>query len=423
MKIVQVLENFFPDSIGGTETYVLNISRFFMDAGHEVHVVAPSINGNRDYLLKKINVHRYSIDKVASKAEYKQLTEPKGLDDFIHIIKSIRPDIVHFNTFNRSINIYHLKAVKELGIKAFLTPHISGIFCAKGSMIDYQNRKCDGIVRNHNCVKCYLRSNNYSLLSSLFTIITEKFINIHPNIDKFIPAPAFIKKNRTAEFDCLVKYADKVIALSPWIESTLKLNGISNTILVRQGISKELINPEPDIAPLNDKLRLIFIGRIYQIKDLETLCDAIDTVDSDKIELTMACICGSDEYAQRIKKRMSNRENINWMENIPQRELSQLIRNNDFLVLTSISEMSPLVILESFANGVPVIATDIPPVQDNVQNGLNGILFPVGDSKKLTYIINDLINNPTKKSILKSNVKPPRTFDNVASELLEIYNS
>ena len=425
MRIIQVIEKFFPYSIGGTETYVYNVTKNMIAAGHIVCVVSTSTTGSEEYEYNGIKVHCFAIDKIARKDEYKGLCAPGGLEEFASLIQRLKPDVVHFNTFSRSINIYHLIAAKKCGAKTFLTPHISGVFCANGTLMDYQNRKCDGIVRNHDCVKCYLKSNKYRLLPSLFTIISEKFIKINRCLDKFIPAPAFLKRSRIDEFNGLVKYADKVIALSPWIESTLKQNGISNTVLVRQGISEDLIYSKSEIISANDsdKLRLIFIGRIYQIKGLETLCDAIDSIDCNKVELTFACVCGNDEYAQHIKKRMSNKDNVNWMENVPQRELGSIIRKHDFLILTSISEMSPLVILESFANGVPVIATDIPPVRDNAEDGSDGILFPVGGSKELIQIINDLINNPAKKRIMRSNVKMPRTFGNVASELLEIYNS
>lgn len=423
MKIVQVIENFLPDSVGGTETYVLNISRIFMDSGHEVHVVAPSVNGDREYLFEGIKVHRYSIDKIAKKDEYKQIVAPKGLNQFIDIIKTIEPDVVHFNTFNRSVNIYHLKSVKQLGIKTFLTPHISGIFCAKGSLIDYCGQRCDGIVSKHDCVKCYLKSNGYGNRTILISRLAEKMLHLHHSFDKMIPSPAFLKQNRLDEYNDLNKWADGVIALSPWIENALRGNGVNNVILVRQGISESLMHSsDSNLDPLG-RLKIIYVGRVYQIKNLETLCDALETIDNEKVELTMACICNDDEYSRNIKRRLMKLPHVNWYENVPQNKLGKIIRQNDFLILTSFSEMSPLVILESFANNVPVIATDIPPISDNVENTKNGILFPVGDSLQLSQILVDLINNPNAKTAMKSGVKPPRTFKDVASELLQIYNS
>ena len=421
MIIVQVIESFFPDSIGGTETYVLNISKCFIDAGHEVHVIAPSVKGEREYEYDGIYVHRYPIDKVATKDEYKQQVPPKGFDKFIAIVKNIAPDVVHFNTFNRSVNQFHLVAVKKLGIKTYLTPHISGIFCATGSLLDWKGRHCDGIVNKHDCIRCYLNKNGHNPISSVITKLTSWFIDRPKALNKFIPASAFLKKNRIKEFDTLNRYADGVIALSPWIEDALRANGVKNVKLVRQGISEKLINRNVIEYQFSDKLRLIYVGRVYQIKNLETLYNAVKTVDSSKLELTMACVCGNDDYAQRLKSMFCALPNVKWHENVPQKELGEMIREQDFLVLTSVSEMSPLVILESFANGCPVIATDIPPVSDNVESEENGILFQVGDSKELSQIFIDLINNSELKTALRSKVKLPRTFQDVSSELLEIY--
>lgn len=422
MRIVQVIENFYPDSIGGTETYVFNVSKFFIEANHEVHIIAPSIKGDKEYVYEGIYVHRYLIDKIASKDEYKQSVAPKGLDDFICIIKKITPDVVHFNTFNRSINIYHLKSVKALGIKAFLTPHISGIFCANGSMIDFRGQQCDGIVSRHNCIKCYLRTNGYGAISSFIIQISSLFINKPKTLNSYLPASSFIKQNRIKEFECINKFADGVIALSPWIETALKANGLTNVVLVRQGISENsLFKGENTLKP-SHKLHLIYVGRVYPIKNLETLYNAITAIAPEKIELTMACICDNDDYAQKIKSQFCALPNVKWYEKVPQYKLGEMIRKQDFLVLTSISEMSPLVILESFANGTPVIGTDIPPIQDNVTDGINGILFPVSDNKALSNIFAECISNKSLISTLRSNIKSPRTFNAVANELLHIYN-
>lgn len=421
MRIVQVIENYFPDSKGGTEGYVANVARLLVEAGHEVHIVAPSIKGASEYWHDGIQVHRFGIEKNGRKDEYKGIVAPKGIDDFLEVIIGIKPDVVHFNTFNRSVNSFHLKAAKELEIKAFLTPHTSGIFCVKGSLLNDSNRLCDGIVRNHDCVGCYMKSNNCSSLAILGAKILEAAVNCSNCLDRIIPAASFLKYNRLKEYNELNKWADGVIALSPWIEKALIANGLNNVTLVRQGISELMVsNPDSAYRP-SERLKLIYVGRIYQIKNLEVLCDAIDLINSEKVELTIAGISGSDNYSRQIKSRLMNLPHLNWHENVPQNELSNLISQNDFLILTSISEMSPLVILESFANGVPVIATDIPPVRDNVEGGVNGLLFPVGDSIKLADILHTLIENIELRKSFRLNVRPPRTFQDVANELIELY--
>lgn len=55
----------------------------------------------------------------------------------------------------------------------------------------------------------------------------------------------------------------------------------------------------------------------------------------------------------------------------------------DITVLPSHGEGSPNVILESMAMFKPVVASDIPAVREIIKDGVNGMLFPVGDYKTL----------------------------------------
>jgi glycosyltransferase involved in cell wall biosynthesis len=57
------------------------------------------------------------------------------------------------------------------------------------------------------------------------------------------------------------------------------------------------------------------------------------------------------------------------------------------LVLPSEAEGFGLVLIEAMAAGVPVVATDAPGIRDVVQNGVNGLLVPVGEPAALATAI------------------------------------
>ncbi|MGH7175971.1 MAG: glycosyltransferase, partial [Tepidisphaeraceae bacterium] len=46
-----------------------------------------------------------------------------------------------------------------------------------------------------------------------------------------------------------------------------------------------------------------------------------------------------------------------------------------------------LVLIEAMSLGVPVVATDVPGIRDVVQDGVNGLLVPVGSPAKLAVAI------------------------------------
>lgn len=421
-KIIQVIDSFYPDTMAGTETYVLNVSKYLQKYGHEVAVIAPSVNGDNKYVFDGIPVYRYKIDSVASKDEYKAICPPKGLHAFESIINELRPDIVHFNTFGRAINMHHMVAAKRIGAKAYLTPHISGVFCINTTLIDSEGRQCDGIVKNHDCLKCFLKSNKVKGIKSSVCRLSQPLVGRYRALDKFLPAPAFLKYNRLKEFKELNEVADRVIAISPWIERFLHSNGVMNTSLVKQGITEDVLHDSSEIDyPEGGPLRLIYVGRIYYLKCPDLLCEAIEKIDASKVKLTIACICPQDNYAQSLKKRFTKLPNVRWIERVPKEGLGELIRENDFLILPSQSEMAPLATLESFANGVPVITTDIPPFKDQVKDGEDGVIFQVHNLKQLIDIILRMQASNMERRRLKRNVKPPRTFADVVKDLENIY--
>lgn len=422
MRIVQVIENFFPDSLGGTETYVLNVSREMTIAGHEVFVVAPTEGISRHYEYNGIKVYRYHISRKVDKAEYSMLTPPSSLEAFREELVPLRPDVVHFNTFNRIINIHNLRVAKQLGTKSFLTPHISSIFCPISTLLNHKGERCDGVIGSHRCNYCYLKSNGAGEVQARILSGISALIPCLPkNVKKLMPPCCLLKSNRRKEFEQLSREADGVVALSPWIAETLEANGVTNVRLVGPGINPEFGMSSRRRYDGDDCLRIIFVGRIYPIKALETLAEAIRCIELSKVKLTFACVCGDDSYATEMKRFFKSLPSCDWHENVDQNKLQRLLAENDFLVLPSKSEMSPLVVLEAFACGLPVIGSDIPAISDNVKDGVNGRLFPVGDAHSLGGILRELYSDPKLAAELKKGVTIPRTFKTVAAELLSLY--
>lgn len=78
-------------------------------------------------------------------------------------------------------------------------------------------------------------------------------------------------------------------------------------------------------------------------------------------------------------------------------ELPLLYRVMDFLVLPSLWEGIPRVIMESAAMGIPSVASDVRGNQQLVENGKTGLLVPFGHADALAEAINQLLANPKQR--------------------------
>ncbi|NQU45298.1 glycosyltransferase family 4 protein [bacterium] len=77
------------------------------------------------------------------------------------------------------------------------------------------------------------------------------------------------------------------------------------------------------------------------------------------------------------------------------REVASIVSSADALILSSLTESQPLVILESMAVGTPVICSSFTSAPELIgENGERGWIFEIGDSQALARIMQDVIESP-----------------------------
>jgi glycosyltransferase involved in cell wall biosynthesis len=78
----------------------------------------------------------------------------------------------------------------------------------------------------------------------------------------------------------------------------------------------------------------------------------------------------------------------------PNKDLPLLYALMDVLVLPSLFEGIPRVIMEAAAMGIPAIATDVKGNREVVEHGRTGLLVPYGDPQALAHAILRILTNP-----------------------------
>lgn len=95
------------------------------------------------------------------------------------------------------------------------------------------------------------------------------------------------------------------------------------------------------------------------------------------------------------------------------------------VILPSRWEAFPLVVLEAFASGVPVIATDNLGTREIIENGRNGWLVPIGDIDALSSAILHILANPHQVEMIcrtaAKQIDNEYTLDKMISALERIY--
>jgi glycosyltransferase involved in cell wall biosynthesis len=395
-KVVFALEGFFPDRAAGTETYVLNLSLALMSSGWDIHIIVPSISDITPYEYSGIQVSRFLIPEKEDVKVLNGLKPPGTIESFMRIVASLKPDIVHFHSFGRAINSFHLEAVKKAGIKTVFTSHLAGIFCLKGNLLYLEKYVCDGKVRKFKCMTCFLAKERHSKSTAWFLsvlvnlmIITGIFRWVNPAMGQVV--------HKKRELARLKKNADKVISLSKWTEDSYRINGIGNTILIPQAINthqveRRIVDPVP-----GEKIRMLFAGRISHIKGLHIVLKALAGDLAYNYELCIAALPDPYEldYYNELEKQTLVLPHSKWIEKAGKEELEKLYASSHLLCVPSLNaEMAPLVILEAQNYGLPVIGSSIGGIIDMVRNKVDGMLFTPGDDQELSKIFRQLAEKP-----------------------------
>ncbi len=431
-----------PAHMAGTEVYTHTIATLQKERGQQVAVVTPHIEFYRPgqitphYLYEGIDV--YQFQEAGDPTDKDFITGKKmsqGLNNFKNLLLSLNADIIHFHELNRStgLTVQHVKVAKQLGCKVFITMHLSFYTCNTNILIK-NKQLCNGKIDTYDCTNCTYNSMfKIPVVVSVPLAKVSLFLN-KLNIEKLLPkgkfttlisVPASIQRIKS-ELTELAQYSDQIIALTNWYKDILLLNGVpkNKIAVIPQALApggtkarrSELINS------LAFPIRIVFLGRIQPQKAVHLLIEACKGFTAAAITLD---IYGKEEdtsYYKNCRVQSVNQANVFWKGLLDRDEVVETLAQYDILCLPSMfSEMSPLVIQEAFAAGIPVLGSCVYGNIEHIRDGENGLLFDFGSAADLRKKIRALVDDPNLINHLKSNVKSPRQFDSVAAAYAELY--
>lgn len=173
--------------------------------------------------------------------------------------------------------------------------------------------------------------------------------------------------------------------------------------IVPNGVKREIVVRKVTDAPPRERMRVGFVGRVVPIKDVITLIRAIGLA---RRQIDLECwIVGPEEedstYAARCHSMVEALGLGDCIKFLGPQRVSEIYPQLDVLVLTSFSEGQPLVILEAFAHGLPVVATDVGACRELIEGGeadrrlgKSGIVTRVASPHDTAAALVELARNP-----------------------------
>lgn len=160
------------------------------------------------------------------------------------------------------------------------------------------------------------------------------------------------------------------------------------TANIPNGIDIARFAPLRDQRPVRIPPVLCLIGRVVPIKDIKTYIRAMRVV-ANALPDSQAWIAGpedeSPDYALECRALAAQLGLAEQVKFLGFQKLTDLLPHVGLVVLSSISEALPLVLLEGYAAGVPAVATDVGSCRQLVE-GLPGADAALGASGRVVRI-------------------------------------
>ncbi len=371
MKILMVQTFFYYR--GGDSTYMLNLTKLLEEKGHEVVHFAMEHPQNLPspysrYFVSEIDFPSLLAER-SPRAAWKVLTRSiyskEAKVKIARLVEDTKPDIAHFHNIHGHLTTSIIAPLRALGVPIVWTLHDFRQVCPNTSFLSH-GEICERCLPDkfynvvlHRCKKGSLAASFVAMVSMYY----ERLARVPSRVDRFITPSEFLRsKLIEGRFD-----PERIIAIPNFVDLEHYRN-----------------EGEDDY--------FLYIGRLLYEKGIDVLIRAVAKLESGRL-----LIVGEGPAAGELKALANElgTERVKFAGYLTGDELRMTIARAQFVVLPSrLYENLPFSIMEAFASGKPVVATDLGGIPEMVEDGVNGFLFPNGDVDALADRISRLLSDP-----------------------------
>jgi len=351
MKVLQI--NNYGYVRGGSDRYFLDLSDLLLNRGHQVSYLVSASSKNKvdaPFAVQGFNVASPSLLDVPKFVYSRDAARQLRL-----LIEKERPDVAHLHIYYGQITASILPVLKKYGIPMVQTLHEYKLLCPIATMMR-QGSVCVACAKGGYWRAAWNRCNRGSLARSLATSV-ESYVSTLCGASTSI---------------------DHFIAVSDFLKYKMILHGIPPNRITRV---YNFVRDEEYAENHDEGSYFLYFGRVEKVKGLETLIKAMSAIPS--VDLYVVGSGNAREDLEEMVIRMGL-TNVKFMGFQTGKKLRNLISGAICVVNPSeCFETFGLVLVESFAQCRPVIASRIGGMSEVVSDGEDGLLFEAGNVEEL----------------------------------------
>jgi glycosyltransferase involved in cell wall biosynthesis len=430
MKIVYLVHQYFPRSVGGTEIYTRGLARRAAAAGHDVLVITCHENASgdpADFHLEEtehegiavVEIHsNLSVMDHPARAEYSNPVIGRAV---ARRLRDFKPDLAH---------VLHAMKLSASALEACLAARVPVVvtlcdfwfICPRHTLLKHDGTLCRGPNAWGKCVPCV--QDLHSVAASPRTAL--ELLPFARDVAAIAARPRFLRR--------ALLNARRIIALSHFAKDAFVQNGFpaARIEVIPHGLEIEDLEIEDlEIEDLPTEtfkadegraaarpLKIGFIGSLVSHKGAHLLLEALAAIPDMPVQCLIYGAWRDDEYCQRLRQLADDDARVQWMGSFAPEQMGRVLSTLDVLAMPSLwYENEPLVVKAALRLGLPVLANDIGSLLEMIESGRNGWLVESSTARSWAAAIAQLAAGPLPR------FAPTRmkTMDENAEEMLQIY--
>jgi glycogen synthase len=374
-------------SAGGVGTHTYYLSKSLAARGHEIHVIACG-DCECDELVEGIYIHR--IRSLPSSLLRLLVYSMRASQKLRSLNETLKFDIVHNQSPYGFFEAYLHKIDKR--IKLVTTIHAVPF----REMANYE------------------RVHQLSLK------------NLDETLRLLVPQILFNKAEYTESHKIITVSNNNRLDL-------IKLLNIPNEriTVIYNGVDADKFNPNIDGQEIRKKFGLegskiiLYVGRLERHKGLYMLLDAARRIIGENKDVHLLIVGSGKHKIDLMQIGRNIGEEIVFAGRVPDELLSSYYSAADVVALPSLYEGGPpLTLLEAMASAKPIITTNVPPINELVDNHTAVLINPVDTelfAKKITNLLLDEKSRRVLGRNARSKVLECFTWEKVAQKTENVY--
>jgi glycosyltransferase involved in cell wall biosynthesis len=296
---------------------------------------------------------------------------PSSFDRLKSVVQSNVIDVAHFHNTFPLISPSAYYAVQRAGIPVVQTLHNFRLICA-GATFTRGESVCESCLEHRSLLPgiihgCYRQSRPQTAALSAMLAVHRAAGTYQDQVDVYIAPGEFARQK--------------------FIQGGLPADRIR--------VKPNCVSPDPGAGDGFGDYAL-FVGRLAKEKGIDTLTRAWRSLRDIRLQVAGDGPLNDTEWP----------EEVTWLGSLERERVMALMQDARVLVFPSMwYECAPMTIIEAFACGLPVIASNLGSIPEFVSHGRTGLLFQPGDSEDLARQVRWAFDHPEELRAMRANAR------------------